>query len=137
MSATSKEASAPRLVKGKLFAPSTFKAPMEALHSSNSAAIWVDAGELLFKGALGSLKYFLVDKWKVSPIQAPSLEDLEEWVVPVWRLKGEVMIVPLNEESLLFEFSTHEEAKGVLENGRRWYKEEMLGLECGTLGQHV
>lgn len=44
------------------------------------------------------------------------------------------MIVPLNEESFLFQFSSPEEARYVLEKGRRWFKEGTLGLEWWSPG---
>ena len=50
-----------------------------------------------------------------------------------WRLKGHGMIAPLNEDLLFLEFDSSEEARWVLENGRRWFKGDPLHLKWWNL----
>ena len=78
---------------------------------------------------LGTLKSCLVGSWKTKPNPLPSVKELEDWVRVAWRLKGHGMIAPLNEDLLFLEFDSSEEARWVLENGRRWFKGDPLHLE--------
>ena len=57
------------------------------------------------------------------------MKESKDWVKVAWRLKGHLMIAPLNEDLLFSEFDSNEEARWVLENGRRWFKGDPLHLE--------
>lgn len=72
---------------------------------------------------------------------------MEEWAFSTWRLKGVVLISPLNKDLMLFEFTFLEDARRVFEGGPRCFKGGMLlldlrnsELECvkkGDLGKNV
>lgn len=54
---------------------------------------------------------------------------MEAWASRVaWRLKGNVMVAPLNDDLLIFEFGNSEEEKRVLQDGRRSFKGDFLIL---------
>lgn len=78
---------------------------------------------------MGSLKFYLMGSWKDSPNSLSTMEEMEEWAITARRLKGSVLVAPLNNNLLLFEFTFSNEVKRVLEGGRRSCKGGMLSLE--------
>ena len=73
---------------------------------------WIDAGDCLPFGDLGTLKSCLIGSRKTQPNPHPSVKQLEEWTRVAWRLKGHVMIAPLNEDLLFLKFDSQEEVVG-------------------------
>lgn len=55
----------------------------------------MDVGELIPRGAMSILKFCLVGRWKDLLDQTPLIEEMEEWVVTMWRLKGGMMMIRL------------------------------------------
>ena len=97
--------------------------------SSVENAVWVDAGDCVSGKALGILQFCLIGKWKTKPEPIPMAKEVEAWVKEAWRLNGGVMLAILNEDLLFLEFDSPEEAKRVLESGRRSFKGGVLQLE--------
>ena len=97
--------------------------------SSMENSVWVDAGDCVPQEVFGILKYSLVGKWKTRPEFPPAGKELEAWARVAWRLEGGIMISYLNEDLLFLEFESPEEAKWVLESGRRSFKGDLLQLE--------
>ena len=95
--------------------------------SSVENAVWVDAS--VSGKALGILQFCLIGKWKTKPEPIPAAKKVEVWVREAWRLNGGVMLAILNEDLLFLEFNLPEEAKWVLESGRRSFKGGVLQLE--------
>ena len=110
--------------KGRTFAEVT-----KSERNSSPSTIWVDVGVLHVKGALGVLKFSLVGRWKNLPNSYPSALELEEWARTTWRLKGSLMVAFLNTDMMLLEFALPEEAKWVIESGRRWLWGGSLNLD--------
>ena len=59
----------------------------------------------------------------------PMALELEGWAKTTWRLKRSLMVAFLNQDLLFLEFEFPEEAKWVLEAGRRWFKGGLLKLD--------
>lgn len=59
----------------------------------------------------------------------PSVQEHEEWAKNVWRLKNLILIAYLNHDQLFMDFGTAEEARRVLEIGRRSVKGDFLELD--------
>ena len=78
---------------------------------------------------MGVLKFSLVGRWKNLPNSYPSALELEEWARTTWRLKGSLMVAFLNTDMMLLEFALPEEAKWVIESGRRWLWGGSLNLD--------
>ena len=97
--------------------------------SSVENAVWVDAGDCDSGKALGILQFCLIGKWKAKPEPLPMVKEVETWVREAWRLNGGVMLAILYEDLLFLEFDSPEEARWVLESGRRSFKEGVLQLE--------
>lgn len=55
----------------------------------------MDVEELIPRGAMSILKFCLVGRWKDLLDQTPLIEEMEEWAVTMWRLKGGMMMVRL------------------------------------------
>lgn len=104
-------------------------APTEVPPTHKPLAAFINVGEVTLRIPLESLKLCLVGSWKDSPNSLPTMEEMEEWVITAWRLKGSVLVAPLNNDLLLFEFTFSNEVKRVLEGGRRSCKGGMLSLE--------
>ena len=77
----------------------------------------------MLRGDLGSLKFCLVGSWKTQRDPSPSLQELEALAKMAWRLKENVLFAFLNHDLMLLEFDSSDEAKWVLENGRRSFRE--------------
>ena len=58
-----------------------------------------------------------------------ALQELETWAKVAWRLKGNVGFTYLNQDLLFLEFDFPDEAKRVLELGKRSFKGDFLQLE--------
>ena len=97
--------------------------------SSVENAVWVDAGDCLSENALGILQFCLIEKWKTKHEPILAAKEVEAWVREAWRLKGGGMLAILNEDLLFLEFDSPEEAKWVLDSGRRSFKGGVLQLE--------
>ena len=95
----------------------------------NPNPIWVDVGESLPWRAMGTLKYCMVRTWVNFPDLYPMALELEGWAKTAWRLKGSLMVAFLNQDLLFLEFKFLEEAKWVLEAGRKWFKGGLLKLD--------
>lgn len=61
--------------------------------------------------------------------EGPLLSSLESWARYHWRLKGNLLLFPLGETLILFEFELAREAEKVLQEGLRVYKQRPLKLE--------
>ena len=83
---------------------------------------------------LGILQFCLIGKWKTKLEPIPTVKEVEAWVREAWRLNGGVMLAILNEDLLFLEFNSPEEAKRVLESGRRSFKGGVLLLERWSPG---
>ena len=59
----------------------------------------------------------------------PALQELETWAKVAWRLKGNVSFTYLNRDLLFLEFDFPDDAKRVLELGRRSFRGDFLQLE--------
>lgn len=79
-----KEGSRPRRAFVK---DSPFPGRSSSSSNSSSPVVCVDVGESFLREALGTLKFCLVGKWKVSLDLYPSPEEVEEWVVSDWRTR--------------------------------------------------
>ena len=77
---------------------------------------------------VGILKYCLVGSWKTTLDPSSSME-VEEWVRVAWQLKGNLMVVHLNNDLLFFEFADPKDAKWVFKVGRRSFRGSPLQLE--------
>ena len=71
--------------------------------------------------------------WKAKPNSFPSTKEIETWARVAWRLKGDLMVTFLNSDLMFLEFSYTEDAKWVLEAGRRWFNGGSLQLEWWSL----
>ena len=91
--------------------------------------VWVNVGDCLPKVLMGILKYCLVGSWKTPLDPSSSASEVEEWVRVAWRLKGNLMMVHLNNDLLFFEFADPEDAKWVFEVGKRSFRGISLQLE--------
>ena len=91
--------------------------------------VWVDVGDCIHGKALGSLQSCLIGRWKIQPASYPRTEELETWFRDAWRLNKEVMLTVLNEDLMLLEFNSPEEAKWVIESGRRSFKGGRIQLD--------
>ena len=78
---------------------------------------------------MGILQYCLVGSWKTPLDPSPSTLEVEEWVRVAWLLKGNLMMVHLNNDLLFFEFVDREDAKWVFEVGKRSFRGSSLQLE--------
>ena len=58
---------------------------------------------------------------------------VETWVREAWRLNEGLRVATLNKDLLFLEFESPEEAKWVLELGRRNFRGEVLQLERWNL----
>ena len=87
--------------------------------------VWVNVGDCLPEVPMGILKYFLVGSWK-TPLDPSSSMEVEEWVRVGWRLKGNLMMVHLNNDLLFFEFADSEDAKWVFKVGKRSFRRSSL-----------
>ena len=82
----------------------------------------MDAGNCVSGEVLGTLQFCLIRTWKTRPYPLPAAKEVEAWARLAWRLKGSVMIDILNEDLLFLEFDLPEEARHVLDSGRRSFK---------------
>ena len=92
-------------------------------------AVWVDAGDCGSRKALGLLQWCLIGKWKTKAEPSPAEKMVETWVREAWRLNEGLRVATLNEDLLFLEFESPEEAKWVLESGKRNFKGGVLQLE--------
>ena len=97
--------------------------------SSVINAAWVDVGDCSNGQVLGPLQFCLIGRWKIKPAPYPRSEELETWFRAVWRLNEKVRIMGLNEDLLFLEFNSPEQAKRVLESGRKSFKGGVLQLD--------
>ena len=84
--------------------------------------VWVDVGDCGSEKALGILQWCLIGKWKTRAEPIPGEKMVEIWGREVWRLNKGLRVATLNEELLFLEFESPEEAKRVLESGRRNFR---------------
>ena len=91
--------------------------------------VWVDVGDCGSEKALGILQWCLIGKWKTRAEPFPREKMVEIWGREVWRLNEGLRVATLNEELLFLEFESPEEAKQVLESGRRNFRGGELQLE--------
>ena len=78
---------------------------------------------------MGTLKFYVVWSWENVPDSFLSAMELEAWARTTWRLKGSLMVAYMNQDLFFMEFTTLEEAKWVMELGRRWFRGGSLKLE--------
>ena len=95
-------------------------------------SIWLDTRESCPQGDLGLLKYGIVGSWKVMPVTAQSLEEVEKWAKRDWKLEGSITIHPLNQNLFFMGFELPEEARWVMENGSRLCRGRVMQLEWWT-----
>lgn len=74
----------------------------------------MDVSDLLPNASLEVMKNCLVGTWKTIPNPAPTSEELEE---------------TLSEDLFLLKFAVHDDAKRVLEEGKRTFRGDLLLLE--------
>ena len=91
--------------------------------------IWVDIGKHSPTVDMGALKYGVVGCWKVLPATKQTLPEVVDWAKRVWRLKGRIVIHPLNQNYFFMGFELSEEAMRVMENGSRICSGGVLQLE--------
>ena len=101
----------------------------DVVGSSMESAVWLDVGDCVYGKELGSLQFYLIEKWKIKPDPYPAAKVMEVWFKDAWRLNEEVTLAVLNEDLLMLEFDSPEKAKWVLESGRRSFKGGVLQLE--------
>ena len=94
--------------------------------------IWLDISECILKGDLGLLKYGVVESWKSQPATDLLLTEVEAWAKRAWRLKGRIVIHPLNHNLFFLGFDSSEEAIWVMENGSRIFRGGVMQLEWWT-----
>ena len=93
----------------------------------------MDVGDLDPKESRGALKNYLVGRWKRPPNSTPMAKEMESWAKAVWRLKGGILVAFLNNELMLFELDSQEEASRALEKGSRIFKGGAMELERCSL----
>ena len=93
------------------------------------STIWIDVGESLHREAMGSLRFCLVGSWENMPESYPTMREVEGWARTAWRLEGGLMVAFMNQDLFLMEFDFPEEAKRVLNSGRRWLRGGSVKLE--------
>ena len=79
------------------------------------------------------MKFSLVGNWENPLDSLPSPMELEAWATTAWRLKGNIMVVHINDVQLFLEFTIPEEAKWVMESRRRWFRGGSLKLQWSSL----
>ena len=92
-------------------------------------AVWVDVGDCIHGKALGSLEFCLVGRWKTQPMPYPRSGELEAWLRVAWRLNEDLMLTFLKEDLMLLKFKSTEEARWVIESGRRCFGGGRLQLD--------
>ena len=92
-------------------------------------AVWVDVGDCIHGKALGSLQSCLIGRWRTQPVPYPRSEEVEAWFRDAWGLNEEAMLTVLNDDLVLLEFNSPENAKWVLESGKRNFKGGVLQLD--------
>ena len=96
---------------------------------SGRDAVWVDVGDCIHGKALGLLEFCLIGRWQTQPVPYPRLGELETWLRVAWRLNEGLMITFLKEDLMLLKFKSPEEARWVLESGRRCFGGGRLQLD--------
>ena len=129
-----KEGNGPSKAKAPFGGHSVYKAREEGNCRVDNAVwvdnvVWVDAGDCGTGKALGLLQWCLIGKWKTKAKPIPTEKMVEGWVREAWRLNEGLRVATLNEDLLFLEFESPEEAKWVLESGRRNFKGGVLQLE--------
>ena len=104
---------------------------LERAQSLNT--IWMDVGESMSRDDMGTLKFCLVGSWENPPDSLPSAMELEAWEKAASRLKESLMVAYMNLDLFILEFTYPEEAKWVIELGRRWFRGGSLKLEWRSL----
>ena len=92
-------------------------------------AVWVEVGDCIHGKALGSLEFCLIGRWKTQPVPYPRPGELETWLRDAWRLNEGMKLMFLKEDLMLLKFKSPEEAKWVLESGRRCFVGGRLQLD--------
>ena len=72
--------------------------------------IWLDISECILKGDLRLLKYGVVGSLKLQPATDLLLTEVEAWAKRAWRLKGRIVIHPLNQNLFFLGFDSSEKA---------------------------
>ena len=114
-------------IKGGLFPDTTTK--LMSPGRRRQETIWVDISECSPKGDLGLLKYDVMGSWKVQPATTQSLTEVVAWAKRVWRLKGRIVIYPLNQNLFFMGFELSKEVIWVMENGSRIFRGGVMQLE--------
>ena len=96
---------------------------------SGRDAVWVDVGDCIHGKALGFLEVCVIGRWQTQPVPYPRLGELETWLRVAWRLNEGLMITSLKEDLMLLKFKSPEEARWVLESGRRCFGGGRLQLD--------
>lgn len=90
---------------------SPFPGRSSSSSNSSSPVVCVDVGECFLREALGTLKFCLVGKWKVSSDLYPLPEEMEEWVVSAWRTRKSPLTngwVPLDPKQCVTPYRSRE-----------------------------
>ena len=76
-----------------------------------------------------ALKYGVVGSWKVLLAMKQTLAEVVVWAKREWRLKGQIVINPLNQNYFFMGFELPEEAMRVMEYGSRICSGGVMQLE--------
>ena len=96
---------------------------------NNQDTLWLDISDCILKGNLGLLKYGVVGSWKSQTAISTISSEVETYAKKAWRLKGNMIFHPLNQNLFFMGFDSTEEADWVMENGSRICRGEVLLLE--------
>ena len=92
-------------------------------------ALWLDFSDYILKEDLVFLKDGVVGSWKSKLARNMTPSEMEVWAKKAWRLKGNMICLPLNQNLFFMSFDLPEEADWVMENGSRICRGEALILE--------
>ena len=91
--------------------------------------IWMDIRKQGSIADMRVLKYGVVGSWKVLPARKKTLAEVVVWAKREWRLKGQIVINPLNQNYFFMGFELPEEAMRVMEYGSRKCSGGVMKLE--------
>ena len=92
-------------------------------------ALWLDFSDYILKEDLVFLKDGVLGSWKSKLARNMTPSEMEVWAKKAWRLKGNMICLPLNQNLFFMSFDLSEEADWVMENGSRICRGEALILE--------
>ena len=89
-------------LKGIVEKNSSFIVVMKGCTGRSENEIWVEAGENETKREVGNLKKYMVGSRASIPNPIPSEKEVRTWSLKAWRLEGDLKVVLLGKNSMLF-----------------------------------